>query len=475
VKVEFIDRKREISQLHSAYQRGEASLIVVWGRRRLGKSRLLSEWTRQVDGTYWVADESSAAIQRRYLSQELEAVLPGFSAVAYPDWHSLLNRLSVDARRTGWRGPLVLDEFPYMAAAAPELPSVLQKWVDREKREGKIVLALSGSSQRMMMDTVLSADAPLFGRADTMFRLEPMSPGYIPEALQRSDAQTLLDFYTCWGGVPRYWELAAPYGARYRDAVDELVLSPLGVLHDEINRLLHMELPSAIALRPILDAIGSGAHRISEIAGRLQTPATSLSRGLSRLQDLGYVTRDVPFGENEKKGKKARYPLADPFLRLWFRAVAPHRGALHTGVSSTRLQILDSVWSGLRGESWEDLCRMAMPHLRLFGCEWTPARRFWQGNNSEWDVVSTSIDEEIVVFGECKSLARPAGTADLEKMIRAVLSKNVPAGIGSSDAQREFLLFVPEIEPGIDLNVPGVTVIDGTRVFTALREIGGGG
>jgi uncharacterized protein len=270
--------------------------------------------------------------------------------------------------------------------------------------------------------------------------------------------------------VPWYWELAAPYGGRCRDALDELVLSPLGVLHDEINRLLHLELPSAITLRPILDSIGLGAHRISEVAARLQTPATSLSRGLSKLQELGYITRDIPFGENEKRGKKALYRLSEPFLRVWFRVVAPHRGALHTGSPSTRLDILDAMWPSLRAESWEDLCRMALPYLRLFGREWKPAMRYWQGNESEWDVVSTSIDEEFVVLGECKSLARPAGTGDMDRITRTVLSKNVPDRIGSHTARREIVIFVPELQDGVNVDVTGITVIDGKRVFDALRE-----
>jgi uncharacterized protein len=469
--MDFINRDREMAQLLRISNLKTPSLVVVWGRRRLGKSRLLSEWTQRVGGTYWVADESSAAIQRRYLSEELEPVLPGFSAVTYPDWHRLLNRLSVDARHAGWRGPLVLDEFPYMVAAAPELPSVLQRWIDREKLEGGIVLALAGSSQRMMMDSVLRADAPLYGRADAMFRLEPLSPGHIAAAIHRSEPQAVLDFYTCWGGVPRYWELAAPYEDRYRDALDQLVLSPLGVLHDEINRLLHLELPSAIALRPILDSIGLGAHRMSEVASRLETPATSLSRGLSKLVELGYITRDVPFGENEKRGKRALYRLSDPFLRVWFWMVAPHRGALQTGSPSTRANILDAAWPGLRAEAWEELCRTALPHLRLFGREWKPALRYWRGNESEWDVVSTSLDGKYVVLGECKSLDRPAGIADMDAIIRTVRSKTVPVGIGSHTARREFVIFVPELQNGVSIDVAGISVIDGKRVFDAMRPI----
>jgi AAA+ ATPase superfamily predicted ATPase len=113
----------------------------------------------------------------------------------------------------------------------------------------------------------------------------------------------------------------------------------IGVLHDEINRLLREEMPSAIPLRPILDAIGLGAHRSAEIAGRLQTSATSLTRSLKQLQELGYVRREVPYGQNEKSSKKAIYKLADPFLRLWFRVVASHRGSLQAASKTARFEV----------------------------------------------------------------------------------------------------------------------------------------
>ena len=162
--MEFIDRREEIARLERLAARGAAGMAVVWGRRRLGKSRLLTEWCGRHGGAYWVADESASAIQRRYLAAELESVLPGFSSVEYPDWAVLLDRLSKEARQVRWRGPLVLDEFPYLAASAPELPSVLQRWIDREKREGGLLLAISGSSQRMMQSSVLDSSAPLCPR-----------------------------------------------------------------------------------------------------------------------------------------------------------------------------------------------------------------------------------------------------------------------------------------------------------------------
>jgi AAA+ ATPase superfamily predicted ATPase len=468
--MEFINRHQEMQRLRRVVDREQAALVVIWGRRRLGKSRLLAEWCQQVSGTYWVADESAPAIQRQYLAEALETLFPGFAAVTYPDWTTLLTRLSDEAKRLKWPGPFVIDEFPYLISGSPELPSVLQKWVDREKREGGITLALSGSSQRMMLDSVLNSDAPLFGRADEMFRLEPLMPGHICQSMGMDDAQSALDFFTCWGGVPRYWELAQPFGKDYRSALDYLVLSPLGVLHDEIERLLRKEMPSAIPMRPILDAIGLGAHRSSEIAGRLQTPATSLTRSLKQLRELGYIRRDLPYGENEKRSKKALYRLADPFLRLWFKMVASHRGALQTSTTQSRLKLIEKNWANLRAESWEDLCRLAIPRLRLFDREWDPAKRYWAGNQSEWDVVSRSLEGDMMILGECKSLSRPAGQEDINKIVRELMAKPAPAALSSEGQLTEYVVFVPALEKGLNPQLTGITVIDGRRVFSALTE-----
>jgi len=446
-----------------------AGFVVIWGRRRLGKSRLLTEWCERTAGLYWVADESAAAIQRQYFAEALAAIFPGFAEVAYPDWRVLLDRLSREARQADWHGPLVMDEFPYLAASAEDLPSIVQRWVDEEKRAGGILLAVAGSSQRMMQAHVLDASAPLYGRADQIIKLQPLLPGYIGDAVGMDSARSLLDFYTCWGGVPRYWELACRFGDRHMAALDELVLSPMGVLHDEIDRLLRQEMPSAITLRPLLDAIGMGAHRSSEIAARLQTPATSLARGLKQLQELGYVQREVPFGEDEKRAKKAIYHLADPFLRLWFKTVASHRGNLRTATAAGRKQLLQRVWPQLQAAAWEELCRLALPRMGLFGCEWGPAARHWQANQSEWDAVSASLDGERLILGECKAFMRPAGKKEVDQIVRDLMCKTIAPGLNSAGKRREFIIFVPGLQEN-PAHLPGcVTLIEGKQVFAALK------
>ena len=388
--MDLIDRQEELARLVRTAKVDDGQLVVVWGRRRVGKTRLLLEWCRK-RGVYWVADTSAASLQIRNFAETVATKLPGFADVDYRDWGTLLTRLAREAKSAAFRGPIVIDELPYLLASSPELPSVLQRFVDHDARDAKLVLALAGSSQHMMQGLALAPDAPLYGRAAEVFKLEPLPAGYIGDALSQIDAKDAVRAYAVWGGIPRYWELAAQF-EELRPAVDALVLDPMGPLHDEPSRLLLEEVPPAIALRPILDVIGAGAHRLSEIAGRVAQPATSLSRPLMRLQELDLVLRETPFGEPQRTSKRSLYKLADPFLALWFALVAPKRSALAQLPRAGRLHLFDAVYPRLLASTWESLCRKAVPHLSdQLGAPHGPAGRHWWGDSNEWDVVAESL------------------------------------------------------------------------------------
>ena len=313
-KLEFLNRFGELKRLEALSARPSGGFAVIWGRRRVGKTRLLLEWVRRKGGVYFVADQSAAPLQRRALAEALGSRLQGFAEVVYPDWASLLSRAAAEAARLDWRGPLVLDEFPYLVDAAPELPSVLQRWLDHEAAKSKLITAISGSSRRMMQGLILDRHAPLFGRAVEAFRLSPLEPGYLQQAFPGLSSVEAVSYFAAWGGVPRYWELMSGSGARsLEEAVDTLVLDPQGALHQEPDRLLLEETPSAMALRPLLEVIGLGAHRLTEMAGRLGIPVTSLSRPMARLVEMDLVRRENPFGETEKAGNAPCTVSKTPF------------------------------------------------------------------------------------------------------------------------------------------------------------------
>jgi AAA+ ATPase superfamily predicted ATPase len=468
--MEFVDRKEELARLNRLEGPG---LAIVWGRRRVGKTRLLVEWSRRRGGLYTVADQSAEPIQRRYLAQAVAAKLPGFDEVEYPDWRSLFRTLSRRATQGEFPGPLIIDEVPYLVLSSPSLPSVLQGFIDHEAKDAGILLVLAGSSRRMMQGLALDAAAPLYGRALESLHLRPLLPGWSKEPLGLRRAIDGVRAFSVWGGIPWYWDLAARFAADLDRAVDELVLDPLGPLHAEPDRLLLEELPSANALRPLLDAIGAGVHRLSEIAGRIGQPATSLSRPLSRLVELGLVRREQPFGDHEREGKRALYRIDDPFFRFWFRVVAAHRGMLTVSPPRTRRELWRRHAPHLHAQTWEELARAAVPRLAKgrLGARgpFQPAARYWGGGQREWDVVAASRDGRTLLLGEAKWHEGPVDEPFLEKMFRGLLDKGLPAVSNSAAKQIAYALFVPECPARFKRRKSPYLVFDADDVLAVLR------
>lgn len=471
----FVDRVAEMRRLDALLHRGSGGIAFLWGRRRIGKTRLLLEWSHKHAGLYSVADESAQPVQRRYFAEAVASRFPGFAEVAYPDWRSLLRGLSRAAAGASWRGPIVLDEFPYLVASCPALPSVFQNWVDHEAKEARLVVVLAGSTQHMMQGLALEAASPLYGRAVEAIGMRPMRPGYIQEALRIRAADDAVRTYAVWGGIPQYWELAEPYGADLDGAVQEIVLDPMGPLHLEPDRLLREEMPPALSLRPILDAIGMGAHRVSEIAGRLGQPATSLSRPLTRLVELGLIRREQPYGEGGRSGKRSLYKIEDPFFRFWFRVVAPHRAALAESPRSLRTQVWKKARTALFAETWESLCRESIPILsRAAGAlghlgPWGPAGRFWRGKGPEWDIVSHSLDGKALLLAEVKWHERSANEDLVDHAFGDLVRKGVPELPGLRDVRIVHAVFLPTFLPKVRLMSFQGPVVDCDEVLAALR------
>lgn len=397
----FLNRREELGRLRALLGRRSGTLAVLYGRRRCGKSRLIQQALPPARSIYYVGDDREPALQRASLAAHIARRLPGFDRAVYPEWDALLDRFWAEAPSAT---VLALDEFPALASTAPELPSLLQKRLDQ--RPGRrIHLVLSGSSQRMMHGLVLDRAAPLYGRAQEILRMGPLAPGWIRDALKLRDAVAAIDAYSVWGGIPRYWELAATRGA-LDDAVKAHVLSPLGVLHQEPATLLLDDLRDTTQAASILSVVGQGAHRVSEIAGRLEKPATSLARPLALLVELGLVRRETPFGVNPKDSKRALYQLADPFLQFWFRFVEPHRSRLAAGHVDDVWTDIQKRWAQHVAATWEDLARQSVPALRCHGYTWQSASRWWGAGRDktpmEIDVVAESTNGKAVLLGEVR-------------------------------------------------------------------------
>ena len=456
--MKFLDRAQEMQRLDLATSQ-PPGFVVLWGRRRVGKSRLLTQWSARNESLYTVADQSAPTVQRRYLASALAKLFPGFDEVEYPDWRALLSRLDRDADNRGWRGPLIIDELPYLVGAEPEILGVLQNWLDSSTRS--VGLVVSGSSARMMHSAVLDSGAPLYGRATEAFAVRPLRAGHLADVFPQLTPRELVCAYAVWGGMPRYWELAEPFGADIEAAVDTLVLDPTGPLHAEPDRLLQAETPPAMALRPLLDVIGNGAHRVSEIAGRLGRPASSLAGPLATLAEMDLVRREIPFGSDPKSGKRSVYQIADPFLRFWFRVVAPNRSLLAEAPRETRLMCWQRHRNRLEAYAWEELCRASVPHLHRVAPAvaelgpFTQAQRYWRGNDPELDIVARSVTRSDILVGEAKWGAGRGLPSQA-----AIRLGTLPVG----DTPVRVLMFTTETPADSDANV-----VDARTVLDALR------
>jgi AAA+ ATPase superfamily predicted ATPase len=342
---------------------------------------------------------------RRALAVEIARHVKDFDAVEYPEWDSLLSRFweSAPAKLC-----LVIDELPALVQRAPELPSLLQKLLDRRSRP----LAVCGSSQRMMHGLVLEAGAPLYGRAREILKLAPLGIEWIRAALDLRSPADAVEHYALWGGVPRYWELARAFQDR-RSALRELVLDPLGVLHREPDRLLLDDAQDIARSASLLSLIGRGAHRVSEIGARIGVPATSLSRPLARLMELGLIVRELPFGRSERDTKRTRYRLDDPFLAFWYRFVEPNRSRLEAGLLEIVAEEIEASWPLFLGSAWESIVRTQLPRLVVEGRRFGPASRWWgpatDKQPMEIDLVAEDLrDPRHVLVGEAKLSATPS-------------------------------------------------------------------
>ncbi|MEO6597425.1 MAG: ATP-binding protein [Planctomycetota bacterium] len=398
----FLNRTKELQRLRSALFGASPGLVCIYGRRRLGKSALLRNLLEAVPSPYYVGDAREAAPQRQALATEIGRYVAGFDAVDYRDWDNLLAQWWRLAPRAM---ALVIDEFPALVSSSPELPSLLQKHIDLHPRP----LVLCGSSQRMMHGLVLDAAAPLYGRAREVLRIQPLELQWIRPALKLRRAIDAIEHFAIWGGVPRYWELAAEHAGPL-NAATRLALDPLGVLHHEPERLLQDDGLDAARSVSVLSLVGQGCHRLSEIGARLGTPATSLSRPLARLVDLGLIVREVPFGRTTRDTKRTLYRLGDPFLAFWHRFVEPNRSRLAIGQLDVVASEVRSSWPQFLGGVWERMARDSVPRLTIAGRRWHPAAAWWgmaaDRQPLELDVVARCVDDpRLVLVGEAKVTA----------------------------------------------------------------------
>jgi len=409
----FVNREGELAWLEERHRSRQAELLVLYGRRRIGKSALLREFCQDKAHVYFVA---SQVREPDNLDQFREALAAGhpdplLDSLQFNSWEAALAYVTRLAEKE--RFVVVLDEFPYLCQDNPALPSLLQRWWDTSGKSSRLALVLCGSQIGFMEREVLAERSPLFGRRTGQSRLGPLLPWEAARFVPGWPVRDQLTTFGIFGGVPAYLERVQPKQSLRENLLRE-ALQPQGFLYDEVHFLLRTELTQISTYLSLLKAVAGGATRLTEIANRAGIPATAASRYLTTLRELGLVRRDVPFTERSpEKSKRGLYLVADPFVSFWCRFILPHQSLIQAGQGKT-------VWRELirphldthLGMIFEEVCRQYVLHRWAAEQGATPIRvgRVWAGDY-DLDVVAELADGRArsLLVGECKWWRSPVG------------------------------------------------------------------
>jgi hypothetical protein len=440
--MKFVNRIKEISILSKALSAEQSQIVILYGRRRLGKTRLLQQLKKE-DDIYFIADQRETPLQINALANAVSGHIPGFERVNYPDWDSLITTLK---QRISKKISIFLDEFPYLVKNSPELPSVLQKHTD-EPGGLPFHLVLCGSSQRMMQHLVIDYSSPLYGRANQIIKITPMNVYWLKHILQ-SNSRQAVEEYSVLGGIPRYWELRINENS-LKDTIINNIFDIHGILHEEPFRLFLDDTRDTVQLFTLISIVASGSRRLSEIASKTGKPATSLTRPLQKLIDLGYLTRELPYGMSNRTTKRTLYKIADPFIHFYFSYVVPYKTSLEFGYAEKIYdEVAEKIFTEYCSFTWENICRSSTPAL-FPDKAFQTGQRWWgkdiYNNDSEIDIVSSSIDNTALIIGEAKWSNNINIQSVRNKLIQK--SKSLPFTTGKKIYKVLFLKEKPDYSP----------------------------
>jgi uncharacterized protein len=422
----FINREKELNQLRTVYAKEkDGTLVILFGRRRLGKTTLLKQFSHNIPHCYFMADRAGEESLKQSLALTMAVALdePLIQSVSYQSWYDLFAVFD-KFRPKGKKFLLILDEYQYFCQVQPAFSSFIQKWWDEHWQNDNIMVALCGSVTSMMYKETMAANSPLYGRASAQMLLAPFAYRHTKDFLPGRSENELVEMFSISGGVPRYLELLKNYQT-FAEALSDLVLNPSGILYQEARYLLHEEITTPNTCWSILNGLGKGSGRISELGNLLNLPANQLTRYIDLLLDLFLVYREVPVLEkNPQKSKKGFYQVADPFLRLWFGSIYPYESLLEFGQKELVEKRLKPMIANHVAHCYEKLCRdYVRNNADAFGC--MRVGRQW-GKNYEIDVAGVDHKNELVVVGECKWSRRRVGISILKKLKEKILINSLP-------------------------------------------------
>lgn len=398
----FVNRTGELALLERIAASDRRELLVIYGRRRLGKTALLRRFAAGRPLVFFSCPLSTAPEALRLFTRALARTFddPLLARTRFSGWSEAVEYALEACSRE--RRLLVLDELPYLQQSVPGVDSLLQHAWDRHEGAAKVLLA--GSSFSVMDAALTDPRAPLYGRRTAQIEVRPMSFAEVSDFYPGWSFEQRAVAFGLFGGVPAYAEQAARHESPH-EAAHALALSPTGPLYTEPEFLVREELRDPGAYFSVLHSLAAGKTRPNEIAQDAGVAASSVGKYLDVLRRMRIVRREVPVTEaRPERSRKGLYRLDDAFLRFWFRYVYPNRSALEAGGSR---QVLDAVvrpdLDTFMGAPYEEICRQRLlaDGRRLLG--WRPLRigRYWD-SRTEIDLIAVDAAGARVAFVECK-------------------------------------------------------------------------
>ena len=412
----FIGRVTELATLNAEYARG-SGFVVVYGRRRVGKTTLIKEFIKDKRAFYFLATTESETQSRKRFASVLSRGMknPMLAKVTFDDWLDLFQLVAED--HPDEEKVLVIDEFPYLVKTNPDFPAILQNAWDELLKDHHVMLILSGSLISMMKKHALSYDSPLYGRRTAQIRLMPLSFTEV-YATQKMSFENAVMQYAITGGVPKYMEFFQSEEP-LMEQIQHVILSKDGFLYEEPDFLLNEEVQAPVNYFSVLKAISDGNHKLSKIGLAIGQETSAITPYLKTLMNLGFVTKRVPVTEkNPERTRKGLYYVADNFIRFWFTYVYPFKGELELGNQQI---VLDQMTKDFRQKfvafTYESICHEIFAELcRNQQIDFVPSRigAYWcndHEDDTEIDVAAVDHKNRRIFLGECKYHEKPVDVA----------------------------------------------------------------
>jgi hypothetical protein len=398
----FADRKQELQFLEQHYKTQTPELIVIYGRRRVGKTELALQFSKTKPHVYFLADRRPETELINELKQRMSLYLKdeSFQKLAVKDWIELFQEF------TKWNQNrhtiIIIDEFPNLIEANHAIPSIFQKIWDQNLKNTKTMLILLGSSITMMETEVLNYKSPLYSRRTAQWKLEPLKIHHLKPFFPNYDTEQLIHVYACTGGIPAYLLKFDPQTSFWQN-VEQKILAKGEFLYEEAEFLLREELREPRNYSLILKAIAQGAKTYGEILTQTSMDKSILSKYTSVLEDLNFIKRNHPIAIKPKP-RKATYTIADNYLNFWFKYIFPNKTELETGNTQNILNKIKQDYNTYLGHAFEQAVTELLTEMKTknkLPFTFTTIGKWWYKDN-EIDLIALDEETQTATFLETK-------------------------------------------------------------------------